>query len=678
MNRSRLLVPALLVAAFANVYAVDALETNTQASLPNGLQLADVDGDKADDFVQVVGHRLFVSRVNYDKTGILHHYFSSAISRLIVGRFGLTSVAVDQLCMEFADGNFECYASLNGGKGLTRVFSQKKFSASGEELIVGNFDGDSMDDILLYKPSTGVLRMFTRATTGVFEAMRGFALGNLAGISLVSKQIRAGEFGQTAGRSDLLVFDADLKRVSRFDSVTDSSGKKTFWWAFTAYTGATSSTHQVTVANVEGGALDAIVLRDKSTGAYAFRRAAFAGTALEPITSVLTGQLPVTTASGTMAFAMLKGALTEPGSTRREDLLFFNSATKQVIRTDARYDGAKYTYWWAFMTATPENVGWPAVTKDKWVVLLCKFKGDSSEPKSTGYFRELFGSAGAGLGGVPDYFRDISYGKIDTAATEVKGWYSMPITLATAQATFEPTRDRLGVINACVSASKVSVSSYRSVVAVINADIGEKIGSGAAGGRVLIDPWGLETDRGLRFVVHEMLHGYGLDESYDDKGNVYGDPWDIMSAMRVRSFTGFGGGKSGPELNAPFKSKLGYLPSGRVLGLFPGPVPKTQQVTVAAINRPEANGSLMVWIPVYGDSTGSYYAVELRQTSGWDAGIGGDTVLIHKVVGGTPQLQTSSGGPAFLPGMTFSAFRLSIAIDAIDAKESTARLTITY
>jgi hypothetical protein len=146
----------------------------------------------------------------------------------------------------------------------------------------------------------------------------------------------------------------------------------------------------------------------------------------------------------------------------------------------------------------------------------------------------------------------------------------------------------------------------------------------------------------------------------------------------VWSFTGFGGAPSGPELNAPQKIRLGYFPSGRTVVIGAGLTPRTQQVTLAAINRPEANGALMVRLPISGDKTGAYYAVEFRQTSGWDAGIGGDTVLIHKYQFGRTQLQMTSGGPAFKPGMKFSAGRLTIAIDAIDAKESTARVTITY
>jgi hypothetical protein len=130
----------------------------------------------------------------------------------------------------------------------------------------------------------------------------------------------------------------------------------------------------------------------------------------------------------------------------------------------------------------------------------------------------------------------------------------------------------------------------------------------------------------LTFVAHETGHGYGMEHSWSANPDTeYGDPWDIMSAMRVRGFSDapFGGG--GPRLNAPKLHKMGWLPDVRVATQYVGA--PTQVVRLAALDRPEVSGVLMARV-VAGDRV---FTVEYRQPLGWDRGIGGDAVLIHEL-----------------------------------------------
>jgi hypothetical protein len=54
------------------------------------------------------------------------------------------------------------------------------------------------------------------------------------------------------------------------------------------------------------------------------------------------------------------------------------------------------------------------------------------------------------------------------------------------------------------------------------------------------------------FNAHETGHCYGLAHSWSANPDVeYGDPWDIMSAMRVRAFDNKDYPPAGPGLNAP-------------------------------------------------------------------------------------------------------------------------------
>lgn len=664
----------VLAAVLVGPSAEARVKSNTQVRLPHDLYLGDVDGDGSADFLQVAGNRLFVFRTNYEATGILHHYFPTNISRLIIGDF--VNRGRDQVCAILTDGSFQCYAISDDLQSLWWGLTQPNFIADDEHGIVGDFDGDGADDILVYKPSTGTLRMYTQMVTGYFTPMPNFSLGDLAGVNLANKLILAGEFGQAAGRDDLLVLDATNGQVTRLDSVTDGSGYKTFWWAFTTNPGAFSTDEQVSVANVDGSALDSIVLRSTSTGNYRMFRAAYSGGYLAPVTNVTTGQLPVTTDRGQGFFARLKYLRSELGGTVRDDMLFFNYRTRRVIKTDARYDGSRYTYWWAYTKGTPTyNVGWPAMQEDKWVMLLCKYSDQLGEPATMDFFEQFFTGAGVGAGGMVDYFREISYGRVDLSSSEVKGWYTIPLTFNDARNNI--SRDWAGGASAaCKNASGIDVRNYRGVVVLMNTPF--NLNSAASGNEVYLDDLNLST------LAQEMLHVYGLwDHSWDDQGVEYGDRWDVMSAGNVPQFTGpriagSNGVQSGPELNAPYKLRIGYLPSTRVLTLNPDGR-STSTVSLAALNRPEANGALVVKIPVLGDpDPNHYYAIEFRQRWGWDAGIPQDTVLIHEVRNGISYLQTIQGGPQFLQNSVYRGPNFIITVNEVNAAEGTATVTVTY
>jgi hypothetical protein len=697
------------------------MKSNTQVRMPNNLYLGDVDGDGSAEFLQVAGNRLLVFRSNYEATGVLHHYFPTNILHIITGDFttGGREHGREQICVILDDGSFQAYAISDDGQSLWWWFTQPNFIAAGEHAIVGDFDGDGADDILVYKRSTGTLHMYSRTARGNFSRMPGFSWGKERDPNLVNKRILSGNFGQTVGRDDLLVLDTVQGQVSRFDSATDSSGLKTFWWAFTTNPGVFSADDQVSVANIDGGPLDGIVARNTRTGNYHLYKAEYSNGSLTPVTNVLTGQLTVTAESGSVCFTRVKSAnlLSEPGKLR-DDALFFNSKTGQLIRTDARYDGSHFTYWWAYTRGTPTlNKGWRAMQHDKWAILLCKFKDRQDEPQNKDFFERLF--TGAGVGGVVDYFRDISYGKLELSSSEVRGWYALPYNLADIpKSTLVPYHDARGdVFNDGLRVSgltPITTTSgvhykdgatgviYKDAVVILNMP-GTQYGGGN-GVAVLAPP-----DLDVSSVPHEILHEYGLNvHSYDDTQNdsggapgEYGDRWDIMSAANVWSFTGFNMEPSGPEMNAPYKLRMLFLSSSRVLTLTPNSAGRqTTVVSIAALNRPEANGALMVKIPINNNGVSDhYFAVEFRQKSGWDTGIPQDAVLIHEVkthilidantgrvtpLPGVSHLQTTQGGPQFLAGMTFTHTQFTITVNEIhsndhknDPSASTAGVTIT-
>ncbi|TVQ40925.1 MAG: hypothetical protein EA356_00710 [Geminicoccaceae bacterium] len=103
------------------------------------------------------------------------------------------------------------------------------------------------------------------------------------------------------------------------------------------------------------------------------------------------------------------------------------------------------------------------------------------------------------------------------------------------------------------------------------------------------------------FMTHEMGHGFGLPDSFDDSNDVmpgctwcapggYMDPFDLMSAMNVHHFQHAEFGASGPGLNAWNLRKLGWLDPARVWDGLPARLTqwRSETTTQAIVIDPEA------------------------------------------------------------------------------------------
>jgi hypothetical protein len=131
---------------------------------------------------------------------------------------------------------------------------------------------------------------------------------------------------------------------------------------------------------------------------------------------------------------------------------------------------------------------------------------------------------------------------------------------------------------------------------------------------------------GLTFVAHETGHGYGLAHSWSaNPDKEYGDPFDIMSALAVKDFSNTDYPPAGPGLNAPTLYKLGWLEDGNVFTWTAPPFGAT--VNINPLNMGGRSGFFMARMI----TPNHVYTVEFRQATGWDQGIGGDTILIHEL-----------------------------------------------
>lgn len=296
-----------------------------------------------------------------------------------------------------------------------------------------------------------------------------------------------------------------------------------------------------------------------------------------------------------------------------------------------------------------------------WSVLLCKYADVTAEPRAPQFFREMFTTAGNGLGGLADWFRDQSGGRTTLDGSVVRGWYTMSTTKAQAQAQTRGAR-----IQSCVDAAArggYAVPAGFRTVAITNA----QVDSGAAGGRVLLDPGAWN----VAFASHEMSHGYGLGHSFSNDTSYqnaswsqpgeYDDMWDQMSAMHVYSFATARFGAAGTGLNAFHRDEKGWLARNRVLTIGADGV-GSRTVSIAPLEAPQAStGPLLVRVPFDPADKHHYYTVEYRRKLGWSAGIPADTVLIHEVRNGTPTLlrQLGIAGKPAVTSWTGNGVRIS-------------------
>jgi hypothetical protein len=343
-----------------------------------------------------------------------------------------------------------------------------------------------------------------------------------------------------------------------------------------------------------------------------------------------------------------------------------------------------------------------------WAIVLCKFSDlPNFEPHPPSFYAECFSEQGAGKGHEFDYFREVSYGTLDMTGTKVFGWYTMPNRKTKDLPTLKypnPGRSTLHDWGVEVAkAHKIDLTRFHGVCVVFNS----ATDSGAAGGHRVVLGYD-KSDWSPTFNMHELGHGFDLNHSWSARPDVeYGDPWDIMSAMRVSTFKDKYGRAAGPGMNACNLQRLGSISSSRI---WTESSAGTHTITLAALNRPEANGYLMASIPpAKGSASKTSYVVEFRQKRAWDAGIPRDTVLLHEVrsdgtcyllsrneVADAPHIKAApkphshmkalipvNHPPAnpieVLPGEEFrvGVRQLTVRVESFDSAASTAKVSIT-
>jgi hypothetical protein len=287
---------------------------------------------------------------------------------------------------------------------------------------------------------------------------------------------------------------------------------------------------------------------------------------------------------------------------------------------------------WATNTVQPvppSTINWP------WAIILCQFNDRPAVPQPPDYYVDLY--TRNGLGGLCDYWREVSGNALDLTGSRVFGWFTMAHASTELNNLHFPG-DRWKLVQWGIDAAKangVDLTPFKQVLTVHNYGIDH----GFAGNGVIIahnDPALCE----FGFISHEMGHGFGFPHSFSANPDMeYGDGWDVMSFATTTfqlpiSFRGTQGAAT-VGLNARNLDALGAVPQRRMW--IPNSWDFSEEISLDPLNQPPVGNHGFLVAKIVPNSTrprrptNSSFIIECRRKAAWDRNIPNDTVLIHEI-----------------------------------------------
>jgi hypothetical protein len=272
-----------------------------------------------------------------------------------------------------------------------------------------------------------------------------------------------------------------------------------------------------------------------------------------------------------------------------------------------------------------------------WVSLLCKFSDNTATPKPLTYFQTMLSNQ---AGRLDDYWRTVSYGKVNVAGSAAYGWFTLPHP----RSYYVPSSGSANLTQLfldCTAAADATVnfSAFVGVNQMFNDDLdgfawgGNRYATldGKSGSwRVTWEPpWGYQHEAPL---AHEMGHGFGLPHANnsDRDSDPYDNPWDVMSDNWDDATSDVTFGVQPKHINIYHRSRLGWVDAARQLAISAAGTVSNIQLDAA-----ESSGSThvqMITVTLPGEPATHYYTLEARQASGiYDGKLASSAVIIHEV-----------------------------------------------
>lgn len=270
----------------------------------------------------------------------------------------------------------------------------------------------------------------------------------------------------------------------------------------------------------------------------------------------------------------------------------------------------------------------PLTGSQPYATLLCKFSDVAAEPLMPSYFDRMMFD---GPDSLDQYWRRVSYGKIDLTGSRAFGWFAMPGPRDAYRLAGVDHANLEALARDCSAAADPAVDfqPFVGVNLVLNDCIHRPRGGEMA---LTLDgerrryrmTWLCPgASAAHQIVAHEIGHSFGLTHSADWTGREYGNTWDVMSiAAYCAPVSAYGWLAQEPI--AVNKDLLGWIPPGRKWQAA------GQETRRILLNGPEEGGAgyLIAEIPL---RRGRMYTVEARLREGIDQGLPVSSVLIHEV-----------------------------------------------
>lgn len=318
--------------------------------------------------------------------------------------------------------------------------------------------------------------------------------------------------------------------------------------------------------------------------------------------------------------------------------------------------------------------------------ILCRYADNPVTPITPAEAAYMSGTSYPGAG---HYFNELSEGAANLDGTAVFGWYALPSPRSAYVQGANINIGRLTTDCASAADAEVHFPSYSGVTIQVNGDLSTRATPPydvlSFGGSYTLDLDGvvrtypmlwLSGQHAFNYVIvhHEIGHSFGWPHSSGPYNETYDSWWDIMSRGYVYQDPAYG--TLGPHTIAYHKAKVGWIPEERIWR--PGTHLPTSILLVRSALPPAGSGYQAAIVPDVTDPN-QFITVEARRNGvGYDQGMPGDGVIIHRVnllrADRTAQVVDPDGngnpndsGAIWLPGETFTSMAngILVRVDAV-------------